>query len=461
MQLTAGPTDDPFADAETAPPRPCVEASSTHGETALDRTAFAACMARLEPFEDHPFIAVAVSGGADSLALTFLADAWARQRGGRVVGLTVDHGLRPCSDAETRQTGLWLSARGIEHHSLHWTGPKPTTGLQRRARDARYALLTDWCRQHRCLHLMTAHHRRDQAETVALRKARQSGDTGLAGMALVRELRGLRLLRPLLGIDKAMLEATLRAEAQPWFDDPSNQDPAFTRNRLRQTGLDVRSLVNEAERQGRKRQAADRRAAEALVQHAIIDPAGFATLDIAGFEQLPEDLALDLLNRLLMTIGGRIYPPRRQALSRLFETMRARSSPPTTLAYCRILRQRDRWLICRERVSFERLPLEPGQRRRWDNRFIVGLLTTERGLAIAALGDKARHGDNHLISKGKTRRLPGAVKPGLPAIWRGERLIAIPHLGLHDMSFAPDALDLRFCPLSPLANAPFMPHITG
>jgi len=461
-------TDDHFAETEAAlPPLFTGDSSWTRAETALDQAAFAACMARLEPFEDRPLIAVAVSGGADSLALTLLADDWARRRDGRVVGLTVDHGLRPGSAEEARQTGLWLGARKIEHHRLHWTGAKPKTGLQRRAREARYRLLTDWCRQRRCLHLMTAHHRADQAETVALRKARQSGDAGLAAMSPVRELRGLRLLRPLLGVDRARLEAALCAMAQPWLDDPSNHNAAYTRVRLRQAGLDIRALADEAERQGLRRQTADRRAAAALVQHAIIDPAGFATLNTAGFDRLSTDLALDLLTRLLMTIGGRIYPPRRQALSRLFAAMRAEpkdrpsSFAPKTLAHCRILRHRDRWLICRERASSERRLLAPSRQLCWDDRFVVSLRAQNQDLAIAALGDKARHGENTLMSKEKNRSLPGVVKPGLPAIWRDERLMAIPHLGLYDLSFVPEALNLRFCPPSPLANAPFLPHISG
>ena len=418
-------------------------------------------MARLEPFEDKPFLAIAVSGGADSLALTLLADRWARERDGRIVGLTVDHGLRSGSSEEARQTGFWLEARGVEHHILVWPGEKPRTGLQRHARDARYALLTDWCRRHRCLHLMTAHHRQDQAETVALRKARQSGRAGLAAMAAIRDMPGLRLLRPLLGIDKASLEGILRIEAQPWLNDPSNDSPAFERNRLRQAGLDIDELADEGERQGILRQYTDWRVAKALVRHVVIDPAGFATLDAKGFGQLPSNLAFDLLVRLLMTIGGRIYPPRRQALSRLFEALRnGKPENRKTLAYCRILMIRGRWLICRERPSSERLFLEPDRRQRWDDRFIVRLGTPRSDLQIAALGNKACHGENMLLSKEKVRRLPGAAKPTLPALWDDTQVIAIPHLGLYDRSLIPEDIDLQFCPRSPLANAPFMPHIT-
>ena len=81
-------------------------------------------------------------------------------------------------------------------------------------------------------------------------------------------------------------------------------------------------------------------------------------------------------------------------------------------------------------------------------------------VTVSALGDSTYRDDNKLISKEKIKHLPGAVKPTLPVIRDGPELVAIPHLGLHDTSLGPESLDLRFCPHTPLANAPFMPHIT-
>lgn len=434
---------------------------------ALDDAAFAACMARLEPFENAPFLAVAVSGGADSLALTLLADRWARERGGRITGLTVDHGLRPGSAEEARKTGDWLAARQIEHHILTWHGDKPETGLQRRAREARYGLLQDWCWRHHAFHLLTAHHRDDQAETVALRKARLSGDRGLAAMPVIREMAGLRLLRPLLGVDRSTLEAWLRAEGQPWIDDPSNDNPAFTRNRLRQAGLDVQALSREAEEHGTRRSETDRLAARSLIQHVIVDPAGFALLDGKGFGSLPIDLACDLLTRLLVTIGGNIYPPRGRALARLLRHMQrhlpgdSAAKGPQTLAHCRILPHRESWLICREKASSDPLPLVPGEWQCWDGRFLVSLRSEREDLTIEALGSRTRLAKKALKRWESARHLPGVVRSTLPSIFKGEWPIAVPHLGLFEATFAPESIDLRFSPRTPLANAPFMPHISG
>ena len=192
-----------------------------------------AALAAIGGFDARPFIAVAVSGGPDSLALTILADRWARERGGRLAALTVDHQLRSESAEEARLVGGWLAARGIAHHVLVWTNTKPATGIQKAARAARYHLLAEWCRAQGCLHLLTAHHREDQAETSLIRRRAGSGIDGLAGMSAVREMPGIRLVRPLLGVAKARLVALLTAERQPFFSDPSNRNPVFERARLR------------------------------------------------------------------------------------------------------------------------------------------------------------------------------------------------------------------------------------
>src|SRR5712692_9076186 len=131
-------------------------------------------MAGLGPFEARPRLAVAVSGGPDSLALAILCHRWAAARGGEAFALSVDHRLRPESAAEVRQVRRWLRALGIPHHVLVWKRPgaRPSSALQAAARAARYGLLAQWCSRRGVLHLALAHHAGDQAETVLMRLAR-------------------------------------------------------------------------------------------------------------------------------------------------------------------------------------------------------------------------------------------------------------------------------------------------
>src|ERR1700735_4216205 len=170
------------------------------GPAPLRDTDFARVMEHLGCFEPGPPLAVAVSGGADSLALTLLADRWARARNGRITALTVDHRLRPDSSTEAAWLGRTLEAQGIRHELLVWPGPYPSRGLQAAARAARYRLLGAWARSSGMLHLLPANHQDDQAEPLLLRLGRGSGLAGLAGMAPVVEDGHVRLLRPLLRV---------------------------------------------------------------------------------------------------------------------------------------------------------------------------------------------------------------------------------------------------------------------
>ena len=229
----------------------------------ISDSAFAKLMAALGPFESAPHLAVAVSGGSDSLALLLLLKTWIDARQGRLTALSVDHGLRPEAAAECRQVGALIAAinaghgqttsgRAIAHEILTWQGAKPRHGVMAAARTARYRLLVAWCRAHDVLHLALGHHADDQAETVLMRQAHGSSTFGLAGMAGIRALGGVRLLRPLLSRRKTELTALVAAAGLAWIDDPSNASRRFERVRWRQ------ELGPEADITAQLQQAAQR-----------------------------------------------------------------------------------------------------------------------------------------------------------------------------------------------------------
>jgi tRNA(Ile)-lysidine synthase len=321
----------------------------------LTAAQFARLMAPFAPFESRPVLAVAVSGGRDSLALALLAYDWAGALDGRIVGLIVDHGLRAGSADEAAKTRDLLARHGIAAEILRWRGAKPATGLQEAARKARYRLLLDACRRRGILHLLVAHQADDQAETVTMRAARRSGPAGLAGMANLIEQRDARVLRPLLSIPRARLTASLEARAVAWIDDPSNLDSRFERARLRKAGsASAPTDVGPA----RSRMAGDRRLAAAAVDLLDFDLAGAVAIDRAGFARLGRELGRGLLSRVIQAVGSRDYPPRRERLERAAARLslgvsrgKSGKSQDFTLSECRLeLRQapdsrRLRWII--------------------------------------------------------------------------------------------------------------------
>ena len=272
-------------------------------------------------------ILLAVSGGPDSMALMLLAARWARRDAAapELCVATVDHGLRPGSADEAAQVGVWASARGLSHTILRWEGDKPTRAIQEKARAARYALLVAHARAIGAQALATAHHAEDQAETVLFRLLRGSGVAGLAGMTALSIRNGLPLHRPLLDWSKAELAAVCAAEGQPFLDDPSNRDPAFARARLRASaatlaagGLDRDALVRLARRAARAEQALTRAtdAAEARLR-----PDGLG-LDALALIELPDEIALRLVERLARGASGGEKPARLDRLESVVGRLR-------------------------------------------------------------------------------------------------------------------------------------------
>ncbi len=336
------------------------------GHEPLGRAEFAEAMAVLAPFETSPRLAVALSGGPDSTALLLLADEWVRVHDGTLVAFIVDHGLRNGSAAEARVVARRCSTRGIASRILTWSGPKPATAIEETARHARYRLLETACRRHGVLHLLTAHHRQDHLETVALRIEAGSGPMGLAGMSRCVERPAFRILRPLLGFHPARLKATLRERGEHWLDDPMNRDPRFARVRLRQQGVPDCGAGNSE-----RRTELERELARLLPHVAHIDGRGVAALDRPGWQRLPADVRDLVLVRLATTVGGRAYPPATHKTGRLARLLHSDARVATTLGRCR-------WqgggevTIRRERRN---LPVIEGQGGEgeilWDGRFRV------------------------------------------------------------------------------------------
>ncbi|MGY3440539.1 tRNA lysidine(34) synthetase TilS [Bradyrhizobium sp. USDA 4473] len=260
-----------------------------------------------------PAIVLAVSGGPDSVALMWLVARWRRAlaRGPNLVAVTVDHGLRPEAAREARDVKRLARSLDLPHHTLRWNGPKPATGVPAAARAARYRLLAQAARKHGATHILTAHTRDDQAETLLMRMLRGSGVAGLAAMARETERDGIVLTRPLLDVSKAQLIATLNKARIGFADDPTNRDVSFTRPRLRalmpllaEEGGDARNLARLAARIARANAALEVLVdgAERYLALKSEDNLG-AGFDAALFAVMPDEIRLRLLKRAIDRTG--------------------------------------------------------------------------------------------------------------------------------------------------------------
>ena len=184
-------------------------------------------------------IAVACSGGLDSMVLLRLAHAWCAQQGVALHAFHVHHGLSPNADAWLAHCERSAAALGVGFDGRRVTIPDDGSGVEAAARKLRYAALGEMCRAHGAGLLLTAHHLDDQAETVLLQLLRGSGPAGLSGMDADNRAPSLlggaepAMARPLLSQARAALEAYASDHGIDWVEDESNQDPRYTRNALR------------------------------------------------------------------------------------------------------------------------------------------------------------------------------------------------------------------------------------
>lgn len=377
------------------------------GEPGSPTPPFDLAMQRLGPWEPHPGIALAVSGGSDSMALALLMRRWGRAR---LLGLVVDHRLRPEAAQEAAQASAWLAALDIPAHVLRWDGAPPAAS-QAAARIARYRLLAEAAAGAGMLHLATGHHADDLAETRAMRAARDPA--AAAGMPASRSLGPVRLIRPLLGMAKADLQAICQAAGQPWIDDPSNRNLRYERVRLRGN---LPPLPAEP---------APLPLAPWLAEAAEQLPGGAMFLDPHAVAEAAPALLAEALRRLLAALRLRDTPIDRPAAQALAAAMQDGSAAPgRTLAGFRIARYRRGWLLSRAapRAGESRaLSVSPGQTRLlWDARLAVALPP-----GLAQPGDRLdRLGPALAARQPGLSALGSAVRAELPGLFRGDALIA-------------------------------------
>lgn len=426
-------------------------------------------------FGPEPFLAVGVSGGADSLALAYFSHLWCQARGGKIVALSVNHHLRPEADQELQWVHQTLRSYGIQHEILHWVfQEKPQTAIQEKARQARYDLMSSWCQERGILYLAVAHHAQDQAETFLLRLEKKSHLGGLAAMAALSYRRSLCLLRPFLNFTKEEICIIAEKVYREWIHDPSNLNLDFRRIYWRrkiesspQTFQDIPYFIHVCRE---IREETEREMSVYWAYHSVLHPSGWLQMDWSVFQNLKESTQRSILGRALQRIGSMNTPPRGESLENLWKALKSSSfsleKKPFTLSRCLVYKKGNTVRLYRENrnlsapqflSSLEHSRLSP---LTWD-RFQISLSFSQwekikqEKFFVGAAGEK---GWDLLSPKQKETLKKSFMRkavPSCPFLWREGKDPWLPHfLKSGEEEQEPNHFfSCEFIPLLPLSEA--------
>jgi tRNA(Ile)-lysidine synthase len=397
----------------------------------MTHSLFQAFTAFMQGFPTLRRVAVGLSGGADSWALTILA----KNYGLDVTALIIDHRLRPASTAEADSVAATCTRLNIPHAIIAWEHAPLDTAIQEQARAARYDLMAGYCHIQAIPFLMTAHHADDQAETLLLRFAKASDVGGLAGLHPVQILpQGITLVRPLLAQRKQQLVDYVQQAGITFITDPSNENTRFARARLR-AAHDVLAAegfsTENALRISKKMQAADVALAYAtqhfILQHSQTTAAGLITLPLAVMHDKPAALIMRALQTLCTLFhDDAAYRLGYDQSERLHDFITAADHKITMngLVFEKIGEQ---LMLYREQATCAAPILIPANSTGlWDGRFMIHNQSTTPA-TIGALGVLGREAINALgpMASWLQQVNPVTARAALPALYQADGISPI------------------------------------
>jgi len=387
-------------------------------------------------------IAIAVSGGSDSIALLYLADIWAKKNNIELFVISVDHNLRDQSKQEIAYIQNISNNLDRKHYSLSFDHQNNFSNFQERARKGRYDLMTSLCKELDVLVLLTAHHEDDYVENFCLRLERNSGIFGLSN-SNINWHNNTQIIRPLFNIPKSELVDYLVTHNIKWFEDESNLSTKYRRNAIRQKLVKQEDYIKDdiIAQQIKANELLENKfkpeLIAAIAESTKIFEYGFAFLDPTKFIKLSQEVRIQLINFLLIMISGQCCSARFYSVEPILKLITQGLDFKNTLHGCVIKRMQDKLLIYREfgkKLPESKILVEKSVI--WDNRFCIKTTHNIENCEITYLSP-----ENYKIIKEKLdldtlKKLScknhNAILFTLPVIQILEKVIAIPHISYYD-----------------------------
>jgi tRNA(Ile)-lysidine synthase len=269
-------------------------------------------------------LAVALSGGVDSFALTFLLKDFCDKNNIEFFAVTIDHKIRKNSSKEALEISKILEEHKIPHQIFE-IDKIPTANIEGILRQKRYDLMLNFCKKKQISHLFFGHHIGDISENFLIRLFRGSGLDGLSTIAEISEKEEIKIIRPLLDFQKSDLQNFLKEKKISWFEDETNFDEKFLRNKIRkffnefeEKEVIFKRIKRFSDEISEIRDEFDEKMLENAKNYLEFSKNGYFLIDFQKFQKIEERTALKILALILMEIGEKIYKPRLEKLKNFY-----------------------------------------------------------------------------------------------------------------------------------------------
>ncbi|QEK39513.1 tRNA lysidine(34) synthetase TilS [Candidatus Sneabacter namystus] len=389
-------------------------------------------------------LACAVSGGSDSMALLVASKRFSKRYGCEIIALTVDHGLRDDAHQDCDFVHAVCALNQIRCFTLKVQGPHlKRGGVQAYAREARYRLLINFCKENDILDLCTAHHADDVAENFFIRLGRSASIAGLI-MQDVSFLDNIRVVRPLLSVQKSSCRKYLEDVGVSWREDSSNFDTSFSRNAVR-VAIDnfckhkhfvsqdvfLKNIAGTVRHLDGMFQAVKTKFLELFVNSVFVSHIGYATIDMQLLEGENVEMQGLLLSHVLTIIRGTKKMPRTSSVSMCLKDLMSGCCVAKSLHGCR--------MVLESRIIFvyrdfgKNFPCASQVQRTcvWDDRFVV--FTNEKDKMDGCVVDfiykyelsKVYCVDNLRALYGLKKSIYDGIMSSLPVIRRNDTIVGL------------------------------------
>ena len=389
-------------------------------------------------------IAIAVSGGIDSMVLMKISSLSKKIKSENVHILTINHDLRKGSKEETLFVRKEADKLGLKVCILTWKGKKPKSGIQEKARKKRHNLLFNYCKKNYISDLFFAHHLDDQIENFIFRMFRGSGIVGLTSFSSFSKIDKINLIRPLIETPKSDLLLFAKKQKIKWIEDPSNSNLDFDRVKVRNvlknfydSGFDKKLFLKSIRKLKSINEDIELLTGDYITKYIEVYENIYVSIKKEFFSNSPKEIQMRVIKNCISFFAPeKLYSPKDIKIINLLNWIKCNPKVASKTLGGTLFKKNNNAIILYKEVNklshTKPVNISKSKFRSWDNRFLVKSNVKIDG-KISYLGPegvkilKSKKIDVNKVKK----NAPIAAIYSSPAIWQKKRLISAPIFDYH------------------------------